>query len=123
MGTLIRYPYEVRDEKEYFDDIQDVKVTKDMLDLAMHIELRKSGEMKCPTCSADGAACGAGSHLPAERHRSDGLTSAYPASLIASKKTRPACGRTHPDLGLFASVVAIERRAAKFRRAGADPFA
>ncbi len=33
MGTLLRYPYEVRSEKEYFDDIQDVKVTKDMLDL------------------------------------------------------------------------------------------
>jgi len=25
------YPYEVRDEKEYFDEIQDVKVTKDTL--------------------------------------------------------------------------------------------
>src|SRR6202008_51629 len=24
MGTLLRYPYEVRSEKEYFDDIQDV---------------------------------------------------------------------------------------------------
>jgi hypothetical protein len=24
MGTLLRYPYEVRDPKEYFDDIQDV---------------------------------------------------------------------------------------------------
>ena len=34
---LIRYPYEVRSEDEYFDDIQDVKVTKDMLDLAKHI--------------------------------------------------------------------------------------
>ena len=30
MGTLLRYSYEVRDEKEYFDDIQDVKVTKDI---------------------------------------------------------------------------------------------
>jgi DNA end-binding protein Ku len=37
MGTPLRYPYEVRDEKEYFDEIQDVKVTKDMLDLAKHI--------------------------------------------------------------------------------------
>ena len=37
MGTLLRYPYEVRDEKEHFGDIQDVKVTKDMLDLAKHI--------------------------------------------------------------------------------------
>ena len=43
MGTLLRYPYEVRSEKEYFDDIQDVKVTKDMLDLAKHIVERKSG--------------------------------------------------------------------------------
>jgi DNA end-binding protein Ku len=34
MGTLLRYPYKVRDENEYFDEIQDVKVTKDMLDLA-----------------------------------------------------------------------------------------
>jgi DNA end-binding protein Ku len=43
MGTLLRYPYEVRSEKEYFDDIQDVKVTKDMLDLAKHIVEQKSG--------------------------------------------------------------------------------
>lgn len=44
MGTLIRYPYEVRDEKEYFDDIQDVKITNDMLDLAKHIVEQKTGE-------------------------------------------------------------------------------
>ena len=43
VGTLLRYPYEVRSEKEYFDDIQDVKVTKDMLDLARHIVEKKSG--------------------------------------------------------------------------------
>src|SRR5258705_8164156 len=30
MGTLLRYPYEVRDENEYFDEIQDVKVTKEI---------------------------------------------------------------------------------------------
>ena len=29
VGTLLRYPYEVRSEGEYFDEIQDVKVTKD----------------------------------------------------------------------------------------------
>ncbi|QHO73623.1 Ku protein [Bradyrhizobium sp. CCBAU 051011] len=43
VGTLLRYPYEVRSEQEYFDDIQDVKVTKDMLDLARHIVNQKSG--------------------------------------------------------------------------------
>jgi DNA end-binding protein Ku len=43
VGTLLRYPYEVRSEGEYFDEIQDVKVTKDMLDLAKHIVNQKSG--------------------------------------------------------------------------------
>ena len=46
MGTLLRYPYEVRCEKEYFDDIQDVKVTKDMLDLARHIVKQKAGSFE-----------------------------------------------------------------------------
>jgi DNA end-binding protein Ku len=44
MGTLLRYPYEVRNEDEYFDDIQDVKVTKDMLDLAKHIVEQRASE-------------------------------------------------------------------------------
>jgi DNA end-binding protein Ku len=43
MGTLLRYPYEVRDESEYFDDIQDVKLSKDMMDLAQHIVKTKTG--------------------------------------------------------------------------------
>ena len=37
VGTLLRYKNEVRDEHEYFDDILDVKVPKDMLQLAEHI--------------------------------------------------------------------------------------
>jgi DNA end-binding protein Ku len=43
VGTLLRYPYEVRSADEYFDEIQDVKVTKDMLDLARHIVNQKTG--------------------------------------------------------------------------------
>src|SRR6201747_2591155 len=43
IGTLLRYPYEVRDPAEYFDEIQDVKVTKDMLDFGRHIVNQKSG--------------------------------------------------------------------------------
>ena len=46
MGTLLRYPYEVRDENEYFDEIQDVKVTKDMLDLAKHIVSQKTADFE-----------------------------------------------------------------------------
>jgi DNA end-binding protein Ku len=46
MGMLLRYPYEVRNEDEYFDGIQDVKVTKDMLDLAKHIVETKAGHFE-----------------------------------------------------------------------------
>ena len=46
VGTLLRYPYEVRSENEYFDEIQDVKITKDMLDLAKHIVNQKSGRFE-----------------------------------------------------------------------------
>ncbi|MCP9628122.1 Ku protein [Rhodopseudomonas palustris] len=49
MGTLLRYPYEVRDAADYFDDIQDVKITKDMLDLAKHIVEQKSGHFEPDT--------------------------------------------------------------------------
>jgi len=46
MGMLLRYPYEVRDASEYFDEIQDVKITKDMLDLAKHIVEQKSAHFE-----------------------------------------------------------------------------
>jgi DNA end-binding protein Ku len=46
MGTLLRYPYEIRNEDEYFDDIKDVTVTKDMLDLAKHIVETKTAEFE-----------------------------------------------------------------------------
>src|SRR6202050_563439 len=36
-ATTLRYPYEIRDAKEYFDEIPDVKVEPDMLKLAQHI--------------------------------------------------------------------------------------
>jgi Ku protein len=37
LGTTLRYPYEVRDADDYFDDIKSPKVTKDMIELAGHI--------------------------------------------------------------------------------------
>jgi DNA end-binding protein Ku len=46
MGVTLRYPYEIREEDEYFDDVPDEKVTKDMLDLAKHIVEQKSGHFK-----------------------------------------------------------------------------
>jgi DNA end-binding protein Ku len=44
MGITLRYPYEVRNEKDYFDDIEDEKVPKDMLELASHIVDTKRGK-------------------------------------------------------------------------------
>jgi Ku protein len=37
LGTTLRYPYELRDEDEFFDDIKSPKITKDMVELAGHI--------------------------------------------------------------------------------------
>lgn len=37
VGALLRYANEVRDWHDYFDDIPDVKISKDMLELAEHI--------------------------------------------------------------------------------------
>jgi len=59
MGTLLRYPYEVRSVEEYFDEIQDVKVTKDMLDLARHIVNQKAGRFE-PSRFEDPVRSGAG---------------------------------------------------------------
>src|SRR4051794_3886196 len=43
MGTLLRYPYEVRADNDYFEDIPDRKIAKDMMDLAKHIVGTKAG--------------------------------------------------------------------------------
>jgi Ku protein len=37
VGTTLRYPYELRDAEEYFDDIKNPKISKDMIELAAHI--------------------------------------------------------------------------------------
>ena len=46
MGVTLRYPYEVRKEKDYFDDIADQKLTKNMLDLAAHIVEQKRAKFE-----------------------------------------------------------------------------
>jgi DNA end-binding protein Ku len=46
LGITLRYPYEVRKEEEYFEDIPDEKIPKDMLELASHIVETKSGHFE-----------------------------------------------------------------------------
>ena len=43
MGLTLRYTYEIRDEASYFEDIPELKLPKEMLDLATHIVNTKSG--------------------------------------------------------------------------------
>jgi DNA end-binding protein Ku len=43
-GMTLRYPYEVRNEAEYFADIADVKISNEMLKLAEHILDSKAAE-------------------------------------------------------------------------------
>lgn len=44
LGTTLRYPYEVRDAADYFDDLPDLKVPPEMLNLAEHILETKSAD-------------------------------------------------------------------------------
>jgi DNA end-binding protein Ku len=43
LGTTLRYPYEVREAKEYFGDLPDLVIAPDMLTLAEHILDSKVG--------------------------------------------------------------------------------
>src|SRR5271156_4438690 len=43
-GTTLRYPCEIRDAKEYFDDIPNMKLEPDMLKLAEHILQSKAAD-------------------------------------------------------------------------------
>jgi DNA end-binding protein Ku len=45
-GMTLRYPYEVRNEAEYFADIADVKISGEMLKLAEHILDSKAAEFE-----------------------------------------------------------------------------
>src|SRR3954469_20954749 len=44
MATILRYPYEVRGEEPYFEDIPDLKLPAEMRDLAGHIIDTKTGD-------------------------------------------------------------------------------
>jgi len=46
MGTTLRYPYEVRDAATYFEDLPEIKIPKEMLDLAEHILQTKTADFE-----------------------------------------------------------------------------
>jgi len=49
LATTLRYPYEVRQDEEYFAGISDVKLPAEMLDIAQEIIARKSGHFEPDT--------------------------------------------------------------------------
>ncbi|HEY1364717.1 MAG TPA: Ku protein [Xanthobacteraceae bacterium] len=46
LGITLRYPYEIRQPEQYFEDIPDEKIPKDMLELASHIVATKTGHFE-----------------------------------------------------------------------------
>jgi DNA end-binding protein Ku len=44
LGTTLHYPYEIRKPEEYFGDISDVKIDREMLKLAEHILEKKEAD-------------------------------------------------------------------------------
>lgn len=46
LGTTLRFPYEVRDEKPYFEDIPEVKLPAEMRELAAHIVEKKTAHFE-----------------------------------------------------------------------------
>jgi DNA end-binding protein Ku len=46
LGVTLRYPYEIRKEEDYFGDIPDERIPKDMLKLAVHIVETKAGHFE-----------------------------------------------------------------------------
>jgi DNA end-binding protein Ku len=46
LATTLRYPYEIRDHKDYFDDIPDLKLPAEMRKLAAHIVDTKAGHFE-----------------------------------------------------------------------------
>jgi len=53
LGVTLRYPYEIRKEQDYFGDLADEKVPKQMLELATHIIATKAGQFQAEKFSVD----------------------------------------------------------------------
>jgi len=119
LGITLRYPYEVRDEDEYFDDIRNPKISKDMIELASHILRGKAGHFE-PKKFVDHYETAlrellrqkeAGRPIEAKKHREPArvinLMDALRRSVEAGGATRARAHPTH-----------AAKRTARSRRAG-----
>ena len=107
LATTLRYPYEVRDQASYFEDISDLKLPADMKELAAHIVDSKTSHFD-PSTFVDhyetalvgllrAKQAGHVTEAPKEEpapHRVINLMDALRASVGADTKKKPAAAST-----------------------------
>ena len=127
VGLLLRYPYEVRQSGEYFDGIQDVKITKDMLDLAKHIVDQKAGSFQ-PDLFEDHYESAlielinekrAGRAIPKAKVRTEGNVINLMDALRQSLKGQPAPAAREPAAQETAAKAPAAKKATKAKKASA----
>ena len=110
LGTTLRYPYELRDEDDYFDDIPSPRVSKDMVDLAAHLLDTKASKFN-PDKFKDKyetalkalvkrKAAGKTIEVPEAREEESNvidLMDALKQSLGRKKSAKPARGQSEPE--------------------------
>jgi DNA end-binding protein Ku len=115
-ATTLRYPYEVRDQAPYFEDISDLKLPADMKELAAHIVDSKTSHFD-PSTFVDryetalvgllrAKQAGHVTEAPKEEaapHRVINLMDALRASIGADTKKKPAAASTKARAGAAAS--------------------
>lgn len=125
LGTTLRFPYELRDEGEFFDDIKSPKITKDMVELASHILQTKAAHFD-PSAFKDQyetalkalvkrKASGKPIKLPEPEERSDNVVSL----MDALKQSLNGKGGKKAARGVSRRTTAHRRPAKKAHRSGA----
>ena len=116
LAAILRYPYEVRDQAPYFEDIPDLKLPADMKELAAHIVDSKTSHFD-PSTFVDHyetalvellRAKQAGRVIEAPKaepapHRVINLMDALRASIGGETKKKPAAASTRTRAGAAAS--------------------
>jgi len=129
LGTTLRYPYELRDEQDYFGNIKSPKITRDMVELAGHILESKAAHFD-PSAFRDQyenalkalvkrKASGKTIQPPARSEPTDNVISLQDAlrqSLKSAK--RPSRSRRTPSRRTRRPMGKTHRSAARHRKAG-----
>ncbi|WP_322517869.1 Ku protein [Rhodopseudomonas palustris] len=130
LGTTLRYPYELRDADDYFDDIKSPKISKDMVELAGHILDTKAAHFDPSKFKDDyetalkalvkRKAAGKSIKIPEPEEKSDNVVSLMDAlkqSLKGNKGGKPAQRRPPSARSGGRAAKKAHRSAARARKA------